>query len=55
MLLRLCKDVDVIILPQENRGHRLPQNPRGLAQGNLVTDQAYEIRENPIPLSFDEM
>jgi hypothetical protein len=33
MLLRSRKSVDVIILSQENQGHPLPQNPRGLAQG----------------------
>jgi hypothetical protein len=33
-LFRLCKPEDVIILAQEIRGHPLPQNPGGLAQGN---------------------
>ncbi len=33
-LFRSCKPVDVIILAQEIRGHPLPQNPGGLAQGN---------------------
>jgi hypothetical protein len=33
MLIRSHKPVDVIILTQENLGHRLPRNPRDLAQG----------------------
>jgi hypothetical protein len=32
-LLRSCKPMDVIIVSRENRGHPLPQSPRGLAQG----------------------
>jgi hypothetical protein len=32
-LFRSCKPVDVIILSQENRGHPLPRNLGGLAQG----------------------
>jgi hypothetical protein len=32
-LFRSHKPMDVIIITQGNRGHPLPQNPRGLAQG----------------------
>jgi hypothetical protein len=34
MLLRSHKLVDVIILSRQNRGHPLPRNPGGLAEGN---------------------
>jgi hypothetical protein len=36
MLFRSHKPVDVIILTRENRGHPLPQNPGGLAQGIIL-------------------
>jgi hypothetical protein len=32
-LFRSRKPVDVIIITRGNRGHPLPRNPRGLAQG----------------------
>jgi hypothetical protein len=32
-LFRLRKPMDVMIITRENRGHQLPQNPEGLAQG----------------------